>query len=170
MSCDCTTHICLEPYYNVCSEGVELDVVADETGTWTARIEFNGLWQQFTFGVEMGEKVVIPASYLNGFYKHDARIYNVAGELVDCYWINGHATINAGSFTPVDVSGFSYVAEYDGNETDTQVFPVLSGATLVQVGYGGQEYNSDFWTQTGTSVTLSSGAFIGVVVLTYTKD
>lgn len=61
------------------------------------------------------------------------------------------------------------VKAYTGNGTDTQVFPEISGRELLSIELNGQSYTSDFWVQTGDSVSWINPyqVFEGVVVLTW---
>lgn len=86
MACNCETYSCLDVDFDPCSDGVELPLVADETGTWTVLIEFNGTWVRLSIEVEDGENIVIP-NVLNEFYVHTIRLLNTEKELFNdvCY-------------------------------------------------------------------------------------
>lgn len=61
--------------------------------------------------------------------------------------------------------------DYTGNDTDTQVFADLTGKTLLTISMNGQNYNDDFFTQTGTSVELMSElTFTGTVTLIWISE
>src|SRR4051812_14022860 len=85
MSCNCETYTCVEVWLNPYSTGTALDIEATETGTWTGRIEFNGTWREFGVSVIQGEEIAIFTSLLNENYIHELRLYNIAGQVVNCY-------------------------------------------------------------------------------------
>lgn len=88
MACPCTSYIRLA--VDLCDDPLVLtQVVADETGTWTAQIEFNGQAKcELTFDVVAGQPVPLP-NVLNEVYTHEMRIFRSDGSLVGCYWIGG---------------------------------------------------------------------------------
>jgi hypothetical protein len=86
MPCRCPEYVCLTVSYDACSSGVELPVVADETGLWSVEIEFNGTWIRLSVAVSIGEPIVIP-NVLNEHYVHTIRILNSEKQLFNdrCY-------------------------------------------------------------------------------------
>lgn len=174
MSCDCESYICLEAFANPCSEGVEIDVEATYTGDITGRVYFNGISQSFTVGVTEGENIIIPSSVLNENYTHELRLYN-GSSLLNCYHLKVTIDVNSGDFPVPESTGNTLQgASFTGNGTDTQAFPILTGQTLFTISMGGQEYTSEYFTQTGTFVTWSNYGvgltFTGVVALNWKKS
>lgn len=98
--CNCPDYVCLETRYNPCSVGAQLNIVADETGTWIADIEFNGMWREFSFVVNAGDKIIIPTIFLNELYEHELKIYNSERILINdtCYIVKSFATTNSPSY------------------------------------------------------------------------
>lgn len=88
MSCPCESYEFL--IVDLCDDPLTLwELVADETGTWTAEIEFNGMVKcALTVPVEMGMPVQIP-NRLNENYLHEARFFREDGTLIGCFWIGG---------------------------------------------------------------------------------
>lgn len=70
---------------------------------------------------------------------------------------------------PESYTGVLGGKSYTGNGTDTQVFAELDGKTLLTVSIGGQSYNEDYFTQTGTSVELTAMTFDDTVVLVWAE-
>lgn len=158
MACNCTNTDCLTVRFNPCSEGAELPLTASYTGNMTGIIEFNGNYTEFTIGVESGERIVIPANLLNGYYVHGLELYDAGGVLLNdtCYILEARAVTSAGSFTPIPPSGdavvFNVVVVEDGDTiTDTR----LNGKTVMLLSTQGQSYNSDFFLKPTSSSTLT---------------
>jgi len=106
MSCNCENITCLETKYATCSEGAQLNIIADETGSWVGEIEFNGVWAEFTFGVINGQKIVIPTVVLNGFYTHTLKLYDTVGNLINdtCYALKTVQMQGAGTYSVIPAS------------------------------------------------------------------
>jgi hypothetical protein len=156
MSCDCETYTCLDAFYNPCSEGVALDVAATDSLVWSGRIEYNGIWTLFSFGVTEGEDIVIPTEFLNEYYDHQFKLYDNAGELFGCYKLKSRAMGNAGTYAPVaPVDLQTFDLEMD-SVTSTVTDARLLNKTLVLISLSGQSYNSAFWSKPLASATLTS--------------
>lgn len=169
MSCHCETYSCLTALYDPCSEGAQLDIVATETGEWSAQIAFNGRWTIFSFDVTDGDKIIIPTSVLNENYVHEFRLYDTAGLLVACYHLNANAVAGAGEFTPTTGSGeyliFDVTASQDGADLNDERFTLGEVLTAVT---GGQAYNGQDFTQAGETITFNVLALIEGQVVTIT--
>lgn len=170
MACKCETYTCVEARLNPCSEGMQLDYEATETGNWKGVLYFQDTSTEFAFGVTAGDPIVVPTELFNENYTHELRVYNTAGDLEVCLHVKTIIDQNAGNYPviPIVPSGLGG-KEYNGNDLDTQVFPELNGRTLLTISMGGQEYTSDFFTQSGTSVTwlVEGMLFTGKIVLTW---
>lgn len=158
MACNCTNTDCLVVRYNPCSEGAELPLTAGYTGNMTGIVEFNGNYTDFTIGVESGEKIVIPANLLNGYYVHGLELYDNTGTLLNdtCYSLEARAVVSASNSTPIPPSGkdvvFNVVVAEDGNTiTDSR----LNGETVMLLSTQGQSYNADFFSKPINSSTLT---------------
>lgn len=170
MACECEEYSCLNGFYNPCSEGMELAVISSETGNWTGRVFFNGTSRSFSFGVTNGDNIVVPTELFNESSTQELRIYNSSDSLVGCYQVTTVLDLESGDYpvnpvTPNGLGGKSYI----GNGTGTQIFPELNGKELLTIAMGTQEYTSDDWTQSGTSVAwdLEGQLFTGTIVLTW---
>lgn len=165
MSCVCTSYQCLEAYFNPCSDGVQVNVVANETGTWKATIFFNGTPTIFAFGVTSGQKIVLPTQFLNEDYTHDLRLYNSGGTLVNCYHLESKATTNAGEFSPIPPSQNILDGDvFNGNGTDTQTFAGIGEVIEITIGF--QVYTPDSFVQAGEEIVMNDGVtFYGTIVI-----
>lgn len=169
MPCECTIYTCIEAFINPCSEGVELDIVSDYTGNMTGRVWFNGTVTSFGISVTDGERIILPVTLFNENYAHEMRLYDEDGELIECYRVKTYVDYDSGEFTPTPpAAGALDGASFPGNNTDTQTFAGLNGNTLLTITMGGQDYNGDFWTQTGGQVAWLPAlgmTFTGTVTL-----
>ncbi len=165
MSCECEQYLCLEAFWGCNSEGVQLDIVANETGNWQGTILFNGMPTIFEFGVVSGDKIVIPTQFLNEYYTHEFRVYNSGGTLVNCYELKSIQTLNAGSYDPIPPSGNILDGNtFTGNGTDTQTFTGIGDVLEITIGF--QVYTQDSFTQTGEQITMDDGVtFYGQIVI-----
>lgn len=175
MACNCESYTCVEAIYNPCSEGVQLDIVADESGDWSADIYFNGVPTQFSFGVTNGEKIIIPVQFLNEYYTHEFRLYDTAQELVGCYWLKALASNNAGSFDPIppniidqileDIAEINeeleevlrsveYTVTADDVADGSFTMPVVGQLQTISVDY--QDISKPLFAQTGQTITLAN--------------
>lgn len=79
---------CIDARLSLCEEFIPLSIVANETGTWKALIEFNGMSLTYDIEVVDGEQISIP-NKLNENYAHILRLYDSSGSLVNntCYTI-----------------------------------------------------------------------------------
>lgn len=145
MTCSCDSYECLEVIYNPCSEGAQLNIVANETGNWSADVYFNGMPTQIEFAVTTGDKIIIPVTVLNEYYTHEFRLYNTAGNLIDCYQLKALASKNAGEFTPVPPSG--------------------TGGSFVQIFKMGTNVPDTLNTSFGPVITINNGDKIQSSVL-----
>lgn len=158
MACGCDNITCIEVFFNPCGEGAELPIEANETGTWTIRIEFNGFWKASSFGVTDNENIVIPVELLNENYKHTAKIYDSTGLLVNdtCYTIKSIALMDSPDYPvipPTDCCPIDVDITIDGSSfTDSR----LEGKLVAYITYNGQSYNSPFWSKPEASDTLTS--------------
>jgi hypothetical protein len=86
MACNCIEYQCLDLDHDPCSNNVTLPLNADETGSWTLLIEFNGTWIRLNIDVTDGEPIVIP-NVLNEHYVHTIRLLDTDKELFNntCY-------------------------------------------------------------------------------------
>lgn len=99
MACDCTTYICQEVWLNPCTVGTDIGIEATETGVWTARLGFNGVWRAFGVSVEDGEDIAILTRLLNENYVHELRLYKLDGSLYNCYHLKTLPTYNVDDAT-----------------------------------------------------------------------
>lgn len=173
MACGCESFICVEGFFNPCSEGMQLPIVSDYTGNMTGKVWFNGVVSTFGVGVTEGENIVVPTANFNESYIHEMRLYNVSGDQVACYKVQTITDLQSGTHpVPPIIETFMQGQSYTGNGTDTQEFDDLGTLTgyytLLTIAMGGQEYTSDFFTQTGNIITLSGGMiFSGTIVLNW---
>lgn len=173
MACNCENIECLIVKFNPCSEGAELPLIATENGTWTAEIEFNGMWSEFGFGVLNGQRIVIPSIYLNEYYTHQIRILDSSGLLINetCYALKARA-IASGDIYPVippGLSSFDITIAEAGNSITNDL---LEGVDLAFIVTDGQSYNTAFWGKPVESDTLTSDIltfYIGQIVTFVTR-
>lgn len=169
MSCPCTSYTCLEAFINPCSEGVDIGLAATYSGNMTIRVWFNGVVRTAGVGVTQNDNIIIPRELLNENYVHELRIYNM-DDLLGCYHLKTQLDYNSPEYPvpPINDSDMQG-KEYTGNETATQIFAELDGKQLLTIAMNGQEYTSDFWTQTGTGVTWDDPymIFTGTIVLNW---
>lgn len=87
MSCPCESYQLL--LFDPCIDPITFwDLLADETDTWTAFIEFNGMWKcELKLPVVDGQPVQMP-NVLNEDYVHEMRLYRSDGTLVGCFWLS----------------------------------------------------------------------------------
>lgn len=129
MACICEEYISLCVFLDPCNEGVELDITADETGTWTGQIEFNGTWISFEIDVVEDEKIIIGTHLLNENYIHEFRLYDVEGNLFACYKLQTMYTKGATNAIPIP----------SGDSVGFLAYIVVTGAPaigLVNIGNG----------------------------------
>lgn len=166
MPCECLEYQCVEAYINPCSEGVELDIIAEYSGNMTGKVWFNGAVTSFGVTVEDGERIILPTSLFNENYAHEMRLYR-DGELIECYRVKTYLDEDAPEFSPTPPASSGLDGdEYDGNDTDTQTFAGLGTHELLTITMASGSYTSDMFTQNGSEVTLLYGQlFNGKVVL-----
>lgn len=154
--CECETFECLNAFYNPCSDGVAVNVIATDSLVWSAQIEFNGVWTLFSFGVIEGEQIILPTAFLNEYYNHILKVYDANGVIVGCYNLKSRAMGSAGQYSPiapVELQSFDLEILEDTNTiTDSR----LLNTTLVLISMSGQSYNSAFWSKPFASDTLTS--------------
>ncbi len=93
--CDCSTYQCIDLYLLACAETVTLpSIVADETGTWKAVLDFAGVQFRTDIPVISGVPVTIPNNF-NENYRHTLKLYRADGTLVNdtCYKIKTMPTV-----------------------------------------------------------------------------
>lgn len=88
---------------NPCHEGVAVAILPNETGTWTAQIEFNGTWISFEIDVVEDEQIIIGTHLLNENYVHELRLYNTDNELFGCYKLQTMYTRGGTNAEPIPV-------------------------------------------------------------------
>lgn len=111
MSCNCQVTTCINLRSNPCLAYCELDIIATESGIWSASIEFSGAWIDFTFEVAAGKKIVIPNTIINEQYKHTLAIYDSSGNLFNntCYYVGIiHFTTSVYPTPPYINAGFPF--------------------------------------------------------------
>lgn len=169
MSCECLEYQCVEAYINPCSEGVELDIIAEYSGNMTGKVWFNGAVTSFGVTVEDGERIILPTSLFNENYAHEMRLYDEEGVVIECYRVKTYIDKDAPEFTPTPAAASGLMGNsFTGNGTDTQTFAGLNGYELMSIAMGSQEYTSDFFTQVGGDVTLNAPlTFNGQIFLTW---
>lgn len=104
MSCNCETYTCVEAMVDPCNVGTSLPIAADETGTWTAQLLFNGVWRQFGVSVIDGETIAILTKLFNENYTHELRLLRVNGTLFGCFHVKSMLSIGV-SDAPVPAPG-----------------------------------------------------------------
>lgn len=130
MPCECTIYECLNVLSSNCDE-IVLDLVADETGIWTMRYEFDEFWFQRDIDVTSGDPILIP-NVFNEKYKHTIEFYDVEGEKFNdtCYTLDtSRLPLNSGSGNVPTPS----------NAVDYLAYIVVSGTPsdgLVDIGNG----------------------------------
>lgn len=157
MSCQCANIICAEVFYNPCSEGAQLPIVATETGDLSALIEFNSAWTDFSFGAVESEKLIIPSQFLNENYNHEFRLFDTSGDLVNCYYLKSRGLNSAGDFTPIPPTEanapIKLVITEDGNSfTDAR----MNGKIVAFIVTGTQSYTDIMFDKPQESDMLTS--------------
>lgn len=114
---------------NPCHTGVSVAIIPDETGTWTAQIEFNGTWISFEIDVVEDEQIIIGTHLLNENYVHELRLYNTDNELLGCYKLQTMYTSGGTNAEPIPV----------GDTVEFLAYIVVTGTPasgLVDIGNG----------------------------------
>lgn len=173
MSCECETYIVKCIPTNPCTAGTLLDILADETGTWTGRLEFNGAWKFFGLEVEDGIEISILTTLLNENYVHELKLYKEDGSLFNCYKLHTQYTANVANapVPPVAAGQWDWVCLTANGNTLTSAY--LSGeiAPILYMGSGGDiNWSENGITHDAATETLdltAIGGFIGEICLQY---
>ncbi len=146
MSCNCLTYQCLGIDFNPCSNGVQLPIIADETGSWSVLVEFNGTWIRLSLEVTEGEPIVLP-NVLNERYVHTIRLLNSDRELFNdtCYKL------------------------MTGNGTNGDLIPLPQGGNNDDNNDCRETYRMDF-TTVGTDTLFTFSSLIGAELLDVTLE
>lgn len=118
MSCLCEPNDIICVPVNPCNAGTTIDLAADETGTWTGQIEFNGTWISFEIDVVEDEKIIIGTHLLNENYVHEFRLYNVENDLFGCYKLQTMYTKGTANAIPIPVNESVSFLAYIGVASD----------------------------------------------------
>lgn len=171
MSCNCTIYECLSIAPNVlqCGDKIVTTLLADESGTWLMRYEFNNRWFGENITVTDGELIELPYVF-NEFYTHIIQLYRPDQTLFeDTCWTLDTAQIMG--IAPASVSGGGATV---GNistitiDDYTSTFDVPGGRTVQLVFPGNQGYARDVdFTQSGTTITMLNGIVLSPGVITY---
>lgn len=159
------TPVCLEAYVNPCSTGTYIGLVATETGTWTMRLEFNGVWKYFGVEVVEGEEIAILTSLLNEKYVHQLKVYNTANELVDCYKLKTHISFNSTNapVPPVADGAWDWETVIVTTDTMTVTSDYFTGDLSPEIWIDGNPVNVSMNGITGTGTgTLNFTTYGGI--------
>jgi len=157
MGCICESYQCLTIRYNPCSAGAQLNIVATETGIWSAQVEFNGVWFDQQFEVVDGEKIVVN-NIFNPNYIHEVRIFDSEEVLVGCYKADTIMAVDT-TYTPTlsgDVQDYSILFTQSGNVTEYQNNDLI-GATILDITI--DSINQSLYTFDNTTGTITIDIF-----------
>lgn len=171
MSCECEQYSVKCVRVNSCNVGTLIGITADETGTWTGVLEFNGAYKEFGINVEDGEEISILTSILNENYVHEFKLLDAANELVGCYKLHTLLTQGvSGAPVPPVASGAWDWAEATVTNSDV-VTSVYLGGEIAPIIY--QDSQSLDWEEQGiiwdnvTKTLTFQAAFTGKVAWMY---
>lgn len=177
MSCLCEPNTLVCVPVNPCNAGTIIGVRADEAGTWTANIEFNGAARYFGLEVEEDEYIVLPTMVLNENYIHQIKFNREDGTEFGCYKLQTQLTqsVSGSPVPPVSSGSWDYA---DGN--DDSAFDVVNSDTITSDYLKGelapilwQDSQSLEWAEFGIVWDGAAGtlvfpaAFTGSVVIQY---
>lgn len=95
MNCNpCETYDCVEVLVNPCSTGTDLGIESDQTGSWVARLSFNGVYREFGISVTEGESISILTALLNENAVHELQLYDNDDVLFGCYKVRTRISYN----------------------------------------------------------------------------
>lgn len=170
MACaECTTYECIDLYVNPCDEGINTGITLAETGDYTVKIEFNGVYNVSTIEVVADEPIILPNT-INASYIHNMTIYDADGVLVDgiCYKLKIHLALGMGNnLSPNPQVGARKLitVDVDGDSFTNSFF---ADHTIIEIVTNNQAYlvGVDF-TQSGSTITWINGNrfFNGQVIL-----
>lgn len=92
--CECNTYECITVYLLSCAQTVTLPIVANETGTWKAILEFANVSYRADIPVVNGNKITIPNRF-NEYAIHTLKLYRSDDTLFNdtCYTIHIMPTV-----------------------------------------------------------------------------
>lgn len=161
MACNCTTYTCLElaPRIVQCDELILTTLVANQTGTWLMKYEFNGSWFGEEIDVTTGQYIELPFVF-NENYNHTIEFYNTSDTLFNdtCYTLDTSKILGSPSTSsatsPSSGGGFAYdtvTAEAGDSVTMNAI------GTAILLFDGNQSYTADKFTQVGAVITMTNG-------------
>lgn len=179
MPCNCPSYTCLQIAPNVlqCGDDIVTMLLADATGTWLMRYEFNNRWYGENIDLTDGEVIEIPYVF-NEFYTHTIQFYRPDQTLYEdtCFTLDtrqlmGIAPASSGGGGDSGVKmGTVEITEY----TSTFEVPARRTVWVIFPGNQGLGRYTDF-TQSGTTITLlfsqvPSGDIPATITYQYTEE
>lgn len=163
MSCNCTIYECLPIAPNIlqCGEYIATTLLADETGIWTMRYEFNGRWFGEQITVTNDELISIPYvfnesyTHIIEFIKGDGTVFENTCYTLDTNQIMGISPASSGGGGISVDNWLTVTVQQDGS-----TFEVAAGYTIWLV-FNGQQglLRGVAFTQSGTTITMINGDY-----------
>lgn len=194
MSCNCTIYACLDVTANDC-DSITTNLIANETGVWGMRYEFNGRWFVSALSVTQDTPIVLPTVF-NESYIHIINFYNNAAEVFNdtCYTLDTNKIpgSNTSGSIPVPGNAVDYLAYIvvDGTPSTSLVAigdltgkeinggsgiidARLIGRVVTGASVGGQIYTPDTYSKPkgSNTFTFTNGyeSTTGTVIILYTS-
>lgn len=161
MACDCetVTNVCI--FVNPCNDGTGIGITATETGTYTARLEFNGVYRQFGVQATEGEEISILTSLLNESYTHKLTLISPTNE-TNCYTLSTSIGLGVSGYpTPSTTDNmwqWYSIEDISGNDVESDY---LKGEVSPIIWVNGQDID---WAEQGIIHTAATGTLNFVAV------
>jgi hypothetical protein len=156
MPCNCENTECIDVFLDPCACVINTGLIADSSGTWKMMHEFNGTQIRTDIAVVSELPISVPSTAFNEDYKTEVRFYKPDNTIFNdtCYKFNIMLTV----FTePCDADTTEYVFDVVVEETGNSFSSDKIVGVVMTISLNGQDYNSPFFTQAGTTIT-STGA------------
>lgn len=164
MPCDCPAIECLPvaPTILQCGDDIVTTLVANQTGIWLMKYEFNGVWFGRDIPVTNAQLITLP-NVFNEHYIHRIQFFNNSGSLFNdtCYSLDTASIPTEATNSPVQPSGntgqfLTIEVEADGTEVT-----VPGGQEIWLIYMGNQVWMRDVdFTQSGTIITIINGSTV----------